>query len=32
MNATLQYIFYLAILVLAAIPLGSYMAKIMNGE
>ena len=30
--AFLQYGFYLAVLVLAAIPLGAYIAKIMKGE
>ena len=32
MNVVLQMIIYCAILVLLAIPLGSYMGKVMNGE
>lgn len=28
----LQYVFYLAVLVLLAIPLGRYIGKVMNGE
>ncbi|EET61958.1 K+-transporting ATPase, A subunit [Marvinbryantia formatexigens DSM 14469] len=32
MNAVLQYILYLAVLVVLAIPLGAYMKKVMNGE
>lgn len=32
MQAILQYGFYLIILVVLAIPLGSYMGKVMNGE
>ena len=32
MQAILQYRFYLIILVVLAIPLGSYMGKVMNGE
>ena len=32
MRAILQYGFYLIILVVLAIPLGSYMGKVMNGE
>lgn len=32
MNAVIQYIFYLAILVVLAIPLGSYMKRVMEGE
>ncbi|MEG2857324.1 MAG: potassium-transporting ATPase subunit KdpA, partial [Clostridia bacterium] len=32
METVLQYILYLAVLVLLAIPLGAYIAKVMNGE
>lgn len=32
MSAVIQYILYLAVLVALAIPLGSYMKKVMNGE
>ncbi len=32
MSAVLQYILYLAVLVVLAIPLGAYINKIMNGE
>ena len=32
MNAVLQYILYLALLVGLAIPLGLYIGKVMNGE
>ena len=32
MNSILQYVLYLAILVLLAIPLGAYMKKVMDGE
>ena len=32
MMAVIQYILYLAILVLLAVPLGAYIKKIMNGE
>lgn len=32
MNTILQYILYLAILVILAIPLGAYIKKVMNGE
>lgn len=32
MNAVLQYILYLALLVRLAIPLGLYIGKVMNGE
>lgn len=32
MNTILQYILYLAILVVLAIPLGAYIKKVMNGE
>lgn len=32
MNTVLQYILYLAILVLLAIPLGGYIKKVMDGE
>lgn len=32
MNAVIQYILYLAVLVALAIPLGSYIKKVMNGE
>lgn len=32
MNSILQYLFYLAILVILAIPLGTYIKKIMDGE
>lgn len=29
MNAVIQYIFYLAVLVILAIPLGGYIKKVM---
>ena len=32
MNAVLQYVLYLGILVALAIPLGAYMKKVMDGE
>ncbi|MEG1996453.1 MAG: potassium-transporting ATPase subunit KdpA, partial [Oscillospiraceae bacterium] len=32
MGTVLQYVMYLAILVLLAIPLGAYIGKVMNGE
>ena len=32
METVLQYVLYLAILVVLGIPLGSYMGKVMNGE
>lgn len=32
MNAVIQYILYLAVLVILAIPLGAYIKKAMNGE
>lgn len=32
MNVVIQYILYLAILVVLAIPLGAYIKKVMNGE
>ncbi|CAK7059117.1 MAG: hypothetical protein ENTB_02668 [Enterocloster aldenensis] len=32
MNVTVQMVVYCVILVLLAIPLGSYMGKVMNGE
>ena len=32
MNSVLQYVLYTGILVAAAIPLGFYMSKIMDGE
>ena len=32
MSAVLQYILYLAVLVVLAIPLGAYIHKVMNGE
>lgn len=32
MESILQYVLYLAILVLLAIPLGKYIGKVMNGE
>ena len=32
MSAVLQYVLYLAVLVLLAIPLGSYIKKVMDGE
>ena len=32
MRAVLQYILYLAVLVVLAIPLGAYINKVMNGE
>ena len=31
-NTILQYLFYLVILVVLAIPLGAYIGKVMNGE
>ena len=32
MSALIQYILYLAILIILAIPLGAYIQKVMNGE
>lgn len=32
MNVVIQYILYLAILVVLAIPLGAYIKNVMNGE
>ena len=32
MNTIIQYILYLAVLVVLAIPLGAYINKVMNGE
>ena len=32
MSAVVQYILYLVILVILAIPLGAYIKKVMNGE
>ena len=32
MNSILQYVLYLAVLVLLAIPLGRFMAKVMDGK
>ena len=32
MSAIIQYILYLAILIILAIPLGAYIKKVMNGE
>lgn len=32
MGTIIQYVFYLAVLVLLAIPLGRYISKAMNGE
>ena len=32
MSAVIQYISYLAVLVILAIPLGTYIKKVMNGE
>ena len=32
MSTVIQYILYLAILVVLAIPLGAYIKKVMNGE
>lgn len=32
MMAVIQYVLYLAILILLAVPLGTYIKKIMNGE
>lgn len=32
MSALIQYILYLAILIILAIPLGAYIKKVMNGE
>ena len=31
-HTLLQYVFYLTILVVLAIPLGGYIGKVMNGE
>lgn len=31
-NTVIQYVFYVAILVLLAIPLGNYIGRVMNGE
>ena len=32
MSTVIQYILYLAVLVVLAIPLGAYIKKVMNGE
>lgn len=32
MNTVIQYILYLAVLVVLAIPIGAYIKKVMNGE
>ena len=32
MMSVVQYVLYLAILVVLAIPLGAYIKKVMNGE
>ena len=32
MSTVIQYILYLAVLVILAIPLGAYIKKVMNGE
>lgn len=32
MSSVIQYVLYLAVLVILAIPLGTYMKKVMNGE
>ena len=32
MSVVIQYILYLAILIVLAIPLGAYIKKVMNGE
>lgn len=32
MSAVIQYILYLAVLIVLAIPLGTYIKKVMNGE
>ena len=32
MSAVIQYILYLAFLIVLAIPLGGYIKKVMNGE
>lgn len=32
MSSVIQYVLYLAVLVVFAIPLGAYIKKIMNGE
>ena len=32
MSSVVQYIIYLAVLVVLAVPLGGYMGKVMNGE
>ena len=32
METFIQYIFYLAVLILLAIPLGKYISKAMSGE
>ena len=30
MNSVIQYVLYLAILIVLAVPLGGYMKKVMN--
>lgn len=32
MSTIIQYVLYLAILIVLAIPLGAYISKVMNGE
>ena len=32
MSAVIQYILYLVVLIVLAIPLGAYIKKVMNGE
>ncbi|MDO5416249.1 MAG: potassium-transporting ATPase subunit KdpA [Lachnospiraceae bacterium] len=32
MSAVIQYVLYLAVLVILAVPLGAYIKKVMNGE
>lgn len=32
MSAVIQYILYLVVLIVLAIPLGTYIKKVMNGE
>ena len=32
MSSVIQYVLYLAVLVILAIPLGAYIKKVMNGE
>lgn len=32
MNTVIQYILYLAVLIILAVPLGTYIKKVMDGE